>query len=166
MATEIFRYFNINIEVDGKKTQSLLVTKDTLLSNIRNKFGENIEMIYKGNILDDDDSTLGTIGLEENNIIYAFHTVDTKSTDLINIFQTIIETYTQSGSIPLNHYNNIFTSMMNMQPSQNISNTNNSYTNELDTLSSLGFDNRDENLILLQLYSGNVDYVANLLLGQ
>ena len=90
MATEICRYFNISIEVDGKKTQSLLVTKDTLLSNIRNKFGENIEMIYKGNILDDDDSTLGTIGLEENNIIYAFHTVDTKSTDLINIFQTII----------------------------------------------------------------------------
>jgi len=165
MASEICRYFNINIEVDGKKTQSLLVTKDTLLSNIRNKFGENIEMIYNGNILDDD-STLGTIGLDEHNIIYAFHTVDTKSTDLINIFQNIIQTYTQSGNIPLNHYNNIFTSMMNMQPTHNISNSNNSYTNELDTLSSLGFDNRDENLILLQLYNGNVDYVADLLLGQ
>ena len=166
MATEIFRYFNITIELDGIKTQSLLVTKDTLLSNIRNKFGENIEMIHNGNILDDH-STLGTIGLEENNIIYAFHTVDTKSTDLINIFQNIIQTYTQSGTIPINHYNNIFTSMMNMQPSHNISNSNNnSYTNELDTLASLGFDNRDENLILLQLYSGNVDYVADLLLGQ
>jgi len=165
MESEICRYFNINIEVDGKKTQSLLVTKDTLLSNIRNKFGENIEMIYNGNILDDD-STLGTIGLDEHNIIYAFHTVDTKSTDLINIFQNIIQTYTQSGNIPLNHYNNIFTSMMNMQPTHNISNSNNSYTNELDTLSSLGFDNRDENLILLQLYNGNVDYVADLLLGQ
>jgi hypothetical protein len=122
-------------------------------------------MIHNGNILDDD-STLGAMGLEENNIIYAFHTVDTKSTDLINIFQNIIQTYTQSGNIPLNHYNNIFTSMMNMQPTHSISNSNNSYTNELDTLASLGFDNRDENLILLQLYSGNVDYVADLLLGQ
>jgi len=170
MAMESCKYFNINIEVDGKKTQPLLVTNDTLLKNIRNKLGDDIELIYNGNILDDN-VTIAEIGLDEtHNIIYAFNIVDTKSTDLLNIFQNILQSYTQSGDIPLNHYNNIFASMMNLQSppiNSNLnSNVNNTYSNELDTLASLGFENRAENLILLQLYNGNVDYVADLLLSE
>ena len=177
MATEICKFFNIEIEIDGKKTQQLLVTYDTLLENIRNKIGDNIELIYDGTILDDD-ATIRDIGISENNsVIYAFYTVDTKTHDLIDIFQNILETYTQPNNIPYNHYNNILNSIMNIHSTNNRNSTDNanlnvnnnninSYTNELETLRNLGFYNDDENLLLLQLYNGNIDYVANLLLEQ
>ena len=181
MATEICKFFNIEIEIDGKKTQQLLVSNNTLLENIRNKIGENIELIYQGNILDDG-TTICDIGINENDsVIYAFYTVDTvdnKTHDLIDIFQNILETYTQPNGLPLGHYHNIFNSIMNIHSSNNRNtvsnsdaNTNNNTNNninaydvELDTLRNLGFDNDNENLLLLQLYNGNVNYVANLLL--
>ena len=90
MSAEISKFFNIEIDIEGKKNQQLLVTADTLLQNIRNKIGENIELIYQGTILEDD-LTLKDIGILDNNsTIYAFYTVYTKTHDLINIFQSII----------------------------------------------------------------------------
>jgi hypothetical protein len=129
----------------------------------------DIELIYNGEILEDDD-TIGKSNIREEDTIYAFYnTHNKKGTELIDIFQNIIQTYTQNTEIPINHYTNILTSIMNIQSDQNNipldGNIINQYTNELDILSSLGFENRDENLLLLQLYNGNVDYVANLLLG-
>jgi hypothetical protein len=176
MSAEISKFFNIDIDIEGKKTQQLLVTPDTLLQNIRNKIGENIELIYQGTILEDD-LTLKDIGILDNNsTIYAFYTVDTKTHDLINIFQSIIETYTQPNDLPFNHYNNILNSIMNIHSTNNRNQStnsdasanlnNNNYNNELESLRNLGFDNDAENILLLQLYNGNVDYVANLLLEQ
>ena len=184
MATEICKFFNIEIEIDGKKTQQLLVTYDTLLENIRNKIGDNIELIYDGTILDDD-ATIRDIGISENNsVIYAFYTVDTKTHDLIDIFQNILETYTQPNNIPYNHYNNILNSIMNIHSTHNqnqvfnytanineninnnTNNNTNDYADELVALNNLGFDSNEENRLLLQLYNGNVNYVANLLLEQ
>jgi Holliday junction resolvasome RuvABC DNA-binding subunit len=49
---------------------------------------------------------------------------------------------------------------------ENINNNINDYTEELAALNNLGFDSNEENRLLLQLYNGNVNYVANLLLEQ
>ena len=173
MTIEISKFFNIGIEIDGKTIQQLIVTHDTLIENIRKKIGENIELIYDGNILDDED-ILGEIGsIDNNSIIYAFYTVEPKTHDLIDIFQNILETYTQPNNIPLNHYNNILNSIININSTNNrsvISNYNsqnsniNLYTTQLETLTNLGFNNNDENLLLLELYNGDVNQVANLLL--
>jgi hypothetical protein len=144
------------------------------LQNVRNKIGENLELIYQGNILDDD-LTLKDIGILDNSsVIYAFYTVDNKTHDLINIFQNILESYTQPSDLPLNHYNNILNSIINIQTTNNRNQTTNidvnvdtsinNYNTELETLRNLGFDNDYENRLLLQLYNGNVNYVANLLL--
>jgi hypothetical protein len=188
MASENNTFFNIEIEIESKKTHRLLVTQDTLLENIRNKIGDNIELIHNGTILDDG-ITLGELGITENyDIIYAFYTVDNKTHDLINIFQNIIETYTQPNGLPLNHYHNIFNSILNIHSTnyrnmgngvptnvptnaptnenENINNNINDYTEELAALNNLGFDSNEENRLLLQLYNGNVNYVANLLLEQ
>jgi hypothetical protein len=177
MTIETSNFFNIQIEIDGKTTQQLIVTNDTLISNIRNKIGENIELIYDGNILDDN-GILGEIGnISNNSIIYGFYMVEPKTHDLIDIFQNILETYTQPNNIPLNHYSNILNSIININSTNNqsvLGNTNynsnavniDSYTTQLDTLINLGFNNNDENLLLLQLYNGDVNQVANLLLEQ
>ena len=162
------KYFKINIELQGRR-KTLVVTNDTLNKNIKSKMTTDIELIYNGEILEDDD-TIGKSNIREEDTIYAFYnTHNKKGTELIDIFQNIIQTYTQNTEIPINHYTNILTSIMNIQSDQNNipldGNIINQYTNELDILSSLGFENRDENLLLLQLYNGNVDYVANLLLG-
>jgi hypothetical protein len=174
MDSEINKFFNIEIDIEGKKIQQLLVSPDTLLQNVRNKIGENLELIYQGNILDDD-LTLKDIGILDNSsVIYAFYTVDNKTHDLINIFQNILESYTQPSDLPLNHYNNILNSIINIQTTNNRNQTTNidvnvdtsinNYNTELETLRNLGFDNDYENRLLLQLYNGNVNYVANLLL--
>jgi hypothetical protein len=177
MTIEISKFFNIGIEIDGKTVQQLIVTNDTLIENIRKKIGENIELIYDGNILDDD-AILGGIGsIENNSVLYAFYTVEPRTHDLIDIFQNILETYTQPNNIPLNHYNNILNSIININSTNNrsvITNSNynshnsniNLYTTQLETLINLGFNNNDENLLLLQLYNGDVNQVANILLEQ
>lgn len=162
------KYFKINIELQGRR-KTYVVTNDTLNKNIKNKMSPDIELIYNGEILEDDD-TIGKSNIRVDDTIYAFYnTNNIKSIELIDIFQNIIQSYTQNNEIPINHYTNIISSIMNIQSDQNslpLENNNiNQYTNELDILSSLGFENRDENRLLLQLYNGNVDYVANLLLG-
>ena len=161
-------YFKINIEIQGKR-KTLVVSNDTLNKNIKNKFNQGIELIYNGEILEDDIS-IGKSNIKEHDTIYAFYNIhNNKSTELIDIFQNIIQTYTQNTEIPMNHYTNIINSIMHIQSDHNNiqveDNNIGQYTNELDILSSLGFENRNENQLLLQLYNGNVDYVANLLLG-
>lgn len=176
MSVEISKFFYINIEIEGKNKQEILVSKDTLIENIRFKIGDNIELIYNGNILDND-ITIGDLGIcDYDSIIYGFYTIEPKTQNLLNIFQNILELYTQPNTFPGNHYNNIINSMININSTNNtyLSNNNSnvnysnvqSYDNELEILANMGFVNVEENILLLRLYNGDINLVTNILIGQ
>jgi len=170
MTDEISNFFNINIEIDGNKKQQMLVTNNTLIENIRNKIDDNIELIFNGNILDNH-YTIGDLNITNYDCsIYAFYSVEPKAQNLINIFQDILEHYIHSNTAPINHYNNIFNTIMNINSnihnSSDINNNIRSYDNELEILTNMGFSNNQENLLLLRLYNGDINQVTNILLEQ
>jgi hypothetical protein len=142
-------YFEVSIIVDGRPNKTLVVDQKTKCELLKNKLNMNVELIYKGLVIDDN-QTLEELGITSDTILYGFASkidrISESNMDILSIFQTFLTDSLQTT---------------NILPQNN----NRDYSNELEILRGLGFDNSDQNRTLLQLYNGNVDIVANILLG-
>ena len=153
--------FDIQLVGPGNKTKTLIVTNHTSIDFLKKKSGqdENIELIYNGQIMEDG-MRLIDYGIENEAYIFVIK-VNTK---------TLLEDRQNQQNLLLNNFMNIFNQfnitggVLNNQAQEPIQR--NSFQNELDLLESMGFDNRVQNQALLTLYNGNVELVADILLGQ
>ena len=145
-------YFDIHLV--GKKNKTLLVSSKTTILFIKNKLyksPENIEIIYKGEILQNE-NTLGYYHIVEDDILY---------------YHSILFLEKQKNNTITDSLNNIVSMLGSLVNLPTILQTESQmdYNLELDQLSNMGFTDTEHNMNLLNLYGGNVEAVANILLG-
>jgi len=130
---------------DLKQRKTLIVSEQTEISFIKKKTGKDenkIELIYNGNILEDEKKLLD-YGIKKNITIYVvIFNIN------LNFEQDIIGNQLQY----LDNFIHI------------INNINNQYVNELSTLNSMGFTDNQRIIYLLTLYQGNIESVISILL--
>ena len=143
--------FDIELVSNKNKSKTLIVDITTTVAFIKKKYGseENIEIIYKGQILEDsaclndydivDDAQLFVIFL---NTYVAPIESSGNGTDLITNLISI-----------LNAYNNDEAA------------NNRNYESELNQLETMGFGDREQNRRLLILYRGNMEETISALIG-
>lgn len=142
-------YFDIHLI--GCKNKSLLVSNKTNVIFLKKKLSkhpETIEIIYKGELLEDENN-LEYYKIIEDDVLY-YHTIN-----YLGRKQTI----TTSNS---NTLNQLVTMIEGLLPSVSAQSN---YTSELEQLSNMGFNDAEQNTWLLNLYQGNIEAVANILLG-
>lgn len=139
--------FDIELIYPDLKQKTLIVSEQTSIEFIKKKTGKHdnkIELIYNGNILEDDKKLID-------------YEIKKTTTIYVVIFNN--NTINQIDSIQnqLNYIDN-FINIIN--------NFNNQYISELNTLNSMGFTNRNRNISLLTLYQGNLESVISFLLDE
>ena len=151
-------YFDIYLV--GANQRSLVVTKDTKIDFIRNKLSKKkdmIELVYKGQILEDG-STLDDYRITDDCIIY-YHILD-------YIYDYINKSKTPNADNTTSQLNNLVNSLQDiLQIQLPAAVETNTYQAELEQLEQLGLTETEQNRSLLELYGGNVEAVANILLG-
>lgn len=143
--------FNIELVSNKNKSKTLVVDITTTVAFIKKKYGfeDNIELIYKGQILEDsaclndydivDDAQLFVIFL---NTAKGVNSVDgSGDSDLITSLISILNAYNQNNPALASEYTY----------------DNPRYENELTQLEAMGFVDRPMNLRLLHLYNGNIE---------
>lgn len=144
-------FFDIDIIIDNDLRKSFVASSQTkveLLKKKINKNIENVEFLFKGNILEND-KCLCDYDIIHESLIYCF-----------SITKSELPIY-NSGSI--NTIDN-FLDMFNLLLNQNLVQPPD-YSQQLITLNNMGFYDNDQNLVLLNLYQGNIELVMNYLLG-
>lgn len=145
----INRMFNIELISNKNKSKTLIVDCDTPIKFIKQKYGfdENIELIYKGHVLEDsaclkdydicDDAQVFVVFLN------TFKCVNNMGgePDLITSLISILNAYNQN----------------NPALASELTFDNPRYENEMTQLEAMGFSDRTMNLRLLILYNGNIE---------
>jgi len=145
-------FFDITIHLDNNSNKSLVVSSKTKIDSIRRKLAQGTELIYMGNILENG-FCLSHYHIIENSVIYAF-----------NIFN-VSELSTQSSNSSITHLLHIIDSIrMRRSVRERGNNTPVDYSQQLQQLTELGFDNINQNTRLLQMYGGSMQSVINILL--
>jgi len=144
-------FFDIDIIIDNDLRKSFVAsnhTKVELLKKKINKNIENVEFLFKGDILEND-KCLSDYNIIHESLIYCFN-ISKPDMQLSN-----------SGSInTLDNFLDIFNQLLNhsmLQPQD--------YSQQIATLNSMGFYDNDQNQVLLNVYQGNIELVMNYLLG-
>jgi len=141
--------FNVELISNKNKSKTLIVDSNTTIEFIKHKYGfdEHIELIYKGNILEDsaclkdydicDDVQVFVVFLN------TFKVVNTKGSepDLITSLISILNAYNQN----------------NPALAAELTFDNQRYENEMTQLEAMGFMDRSLNIRLLTLYMGNLE---------
>jgi hypothetical protein len=138
--------FDIELIYPDLKQKTLIVSEQTSICFIKKKSGfheNNIELIYNGNILEDDKKLLD-YEIKNSATLYVMN--------LTNI--TSIEMNQNSQIELIDTFINIINSF------------NHQFVNELTTLESMGFSDRNRNISLLTLYQGNIELVISILLEE
>lgn len=149
-------FFDITIHLDNNIHKSLVVSSKTTIDSIRRKLAQGTELVYMGNILENG-FALSHYHIIENAVIYAF-----------NIFNASEISFNTSNSNSISHLLNIIDSIRTRRSTQSIygieNNTTVNYSQQLQQLSDLGFNNTNQNTRLLQMYGGGIQSVINVLL--
>ena len=149
-------FFDITIHLDNDTNKSLVVSSKTTIDSIRRKLAQGTELVYMGNILENG-FALSHYHIIENAVIYAF-----------NIFNVTDILSNTSNSSSISHLLNIIDSIRTRRYSQSIygieDNTTVNYSQQLQQLHDLGFNNTNQNTRLLQMYGGGIQSVINILL--
>lgn len=143
-------FFDIDIIIDNDLRKSFVASSQTkveLLKKKINKNVENVEFLFKGNILEND-KCLCDYNIIHESLIYCF-----------NISKT--ELNYNNGSI---NTIDTFLDMFNQLLNQNMAQPQD-YSQQLITLNNMGFYDNDQNQLLLNLYQGNIELVMNYFLG-
>jgi len=128
------------------KPKTLVVSEQTTIYLIKKKSGNdenNIELIYNGYILEDD-----------------LKLSDYKINNTTNLYVVIIDNC-KPKEIKQNIQVDFLDTFINILNSFNFQ-----YENELNTLNSMGFTDRNRNISLLTLYQGNIEAVIFILLDE
>jgi hypothetical protein len=128
------------------KPKTLVVSEQTTIYFIKKKSGNdenNIELIYNGYILEDD-----------------LKLSDYKINNTTNLYVVIIDNC-KPKEIKQNIQVDFLDTFINILNSFNFQ-----YENELNTLNSMGFTDRNRNISLLTLYQGNIEAVIFILLDE
>jgi hypothetical protein len=147
-------FFDITVHLDNNINKSLVVSSKTTIDSIRRKLAQGTELIYMGNILENGFS-LSDYHIIENSVIYAF-----------NIFNVSEFSNHTSNSSSITHLLHIIDSIR-MRRSDRERGNNASivdYSQQLQQLTELGFNNINQNTRLLQMYGGSIQSVINILL--
>jgi hypothetical protein len=149
-------FFDITIHLDNNIHKSLVVSSKTTIDSIRRKLAQGTELVYMGNILENG-FALSHYHIIENAVIYAF-----------NIFNASEISSNTPNSNSISHLLNIIDSIRTRRSTQSIygieNNTTVNYSQQLQQLSDLGFNNTNQNTRLLQMYGGGIQSVINVLL--
>lgn len=143
-------FFDIDIIVDNDLRKSFVASSQTkveLLKKKINKNVENVEFLFKGNILEND-KCLSDYNIIHESLIYCFNISKTElsyNTGSINTIDTFLDMFNQ---------------LLNQNMAQP-----NDYSQQLITLNNMGFYDNDQNQLLLNLYQGNIELVMNYFLG-
>lgn len=139
--------FDIELIYPDLKKKTLIVSEQTAIEFIKKKTAKDynkIELIYNGNILENDKKLID-YQIKDTTTIY----VVIFNNNTINEIDSI-----QSQLDCIDNFINI------------INNLNNQYISELNTLNTMGFTNRNRNISLLTLYQGNLESVISVLLEE
>jgi hypothetical protein len=144
---------DVNLHIDGKLAKSLKTTPNTTVDNLlkqTERFVDysNIIIIYRGIFITDYNSTLNDINILDNANIYIYSIVHNQT------FASMMH--------------NFMANFMTMFNSTNVTNTTTqtiTYDQHLITLNDMGFLDDDYNRNLLQIYNGDVNFVAELLVN-
>jgi hypothetical protein len=149
-------FFDITIHLDSNINKSLVVSSKTTIESIRKKLAQGTELVYMGNILENS-FTLSHYHIIENAVIYAFN--------IFNVNELSTHTSTSSS---ISHLLHIIDSIRTRRSAQSITGRGNSttvdYSQQLQQLNDLGFNNTNQNTRLLQMYGGSIQSVINVLL--
>jgi len=135
-------YFDIQLV--GNINKTVIINKDTTVSYVKDLIekGADIEMIYKGHILEDDEH-FSDYGISEDDKVYYVilkHNINPITNTLLSLFNTFL--------------------------GQNIPNQSDiNYDEQIQTLNNMGFMDDNENKRLLMLFGGDVESVISSLLG-
>jgi hypothetical protein len=143
------RMFNIELISNKNKSKTLVVDMNTTVEFIKKKYGfeENIELIFKGHILED------SACLKDYNIF-----------DDAQVFVVFLNTF--KGVNNMGGEPDLITSLISILNAYNQNNPalaaelsfdNQRYENEMTQLEAMGFVDRPMNLRLLILYNGNIE---------
>jgi hypothetical protein len=143
--------FDIELVSNKNKPKSLIVSGSTKIDFIKKKYGfeDNIELIYKGQILEDDAC------LQDYNIV-----------DDAQLFVIFLNTYIapiESSGNGTDLITNLI-SILNAYNNDEAANNRN-YESELNQLETMGFGDREQNRRLLILYRGNMEETISALIG-
>jgi hypothetical protein len=139
--------FDIELIYPDLKQKTLIVSEQTAIEFIKKKTGKDdnkIELIYNGNILENDKKLID-------------YEIKKTTTIYVAIFNNTTTIEIDSIQSQLNYIDN-FINIIN--------NFNTQYISELNTLNSMGFTNRNRNITLLTLYQGNLESVISFLLDE
>lgn len=146
-------FFDIIIHLDNDCNKSLVVSSKTMIDSIRRKLAQGTELIYMGNILENGFS-LSHYHIIENAVIYAF-----------NIFNVSEFSTQPSNTGSIAHLLHIIDSIRTRRSlNERGNNTPVDYSQQLQQLIELGFNNTNQNTRLLQMYGGSMQSVINILL--
>jgi hypothetical protein len=143
--------FDIELVSNKNKPKSLIVSGSTKIDFIKKKYGfeDNIELIYKGQILEDDAC------LQDYDIV-----------DDAQLFVIFLNTYIapiESSGNGTDLITNLI-SILNAYNNDEAANNRN-YESELNQLETMGFGDREQNRRLLILYRGNMEETISALIG-
>jgi len=162
--------YDVNIILNTKMYKTINVSKNTDIRFIRSKIPNDTYIIHNGNIITDDNVTLESLGIiKDNSNILAFYSVYSNNnivqksyisilTDYVNSLNNIVfgQSYTQ---------NNLNITSNNTTPANNALTNTNSYDEQLELLSTLGYTNIQENIRMLNIFFGDVNAVVDYYLG-
>jgi hypothetical protein len=138
--------FDIELIYPDLRQKSLIVSDQTIITFIKKKTGfdeTTVELIYNGNILEDDKKLLD------------YDIRNTVSIFVVNLKNKSIFEIQENNQLEL------IDTFINL-----INNFNHQYVNELNTLNTMGFTNQNRNNTLLTLYQGNIESVISILLEE
>jgi hypothetical protein len=144
-------FFDIDIIIDNDLRKSFVASNQTkveLLKKKINKNVENVEFLFKGDILEND-KCLNDYNIIHESIIYCF-TISKSELSLYNVGST-----NAIGNIL-----DIFSQLLNQNMAQP-----QDYSEHMITLNNMGFYDNDQNQLLLNLYQGDIELVMTYLLG-
>jgi hypothetical protein len=144
-------FFDIDIIIDNNLRKSFVASSQTkveLLKKKINKNVENVEFLFKGDILEND-KCLNDYSIIHESIIYCF-----------TLGKSELISYNAGTTNTIGTFLDIFNQILN----QNM-NIQQDYSEQISTLNNMGFYDNDQNLLLLNLYQGNIEEVMNYLLG-
>ena len=144
-------FFDIDIIIDNDLRKSFVASSQTkveLLKKKINKNIENVEFLFKGDILEND-KCLNEYDIIHESIIYCFTMSKSESVS-----------YNVGTTNTLGTFLDLFNQILNQNMTQQ-----SDYSEQIITLNNMGFYDNDQNQLLLNLYQGNIEQVMNYLLG-
>jgi hypothetical protein len=141
--------FNIELISNKTKSKTLIVDCDTTVAFIKQKYGfdENIELVYKGHLLEDSACLKDYDICDDAQVFVVF----------LNTFKGVNNTGGEPDLITslisiLNAYN-----QNNPELAAALTFDNQRYENEMTQLEAMGFMDHSLNIRLLTLYNGNIE---------